>query len=204
MENIKKMPEKGKKISVSTIVGIGLLTAIVVVLQFVSMYLLRFSTFSITLTLLPIVVGAALYGWKTGAWLGLVFGAAVLLTGDATLFLEINIPGTIITVLAKGMLAGLASALVYNLIAKKNRTAAVISAAVTAPIVNTGVFVLGCFAFFLDYIKSLAGNENILVFILIAFVGANFFIELGINLVFNPVIIRLIEIGKKMIHSSAK
>ncbi|MCI7690841.1 MAG: ECF transporter S component, partial [Oscillospiraceae bacterium] len=106
MENTKNTPSKGKKISTSTIVGIGLLTAIVVVLQFVSMAL-RFGTFSITLTLVPIVVGAALYGWKTGAWLGLVFGVAVLLTGDAAAFLAINIPGTIATVLVKGTMAGL-------------------------------------------------------------------------------------------------
>lgn len=203
MENIKNAPDKGKKNSVSTIVGIGLLTAIVVVLQFVSMWL-RFSMFSITLTLLPIVVGAALYGWKSGAWLGFIFGMAVLLTGDASTFLAINIPGTIITVLMKGALAGLCSAFVYHLVAKKNQTAAVIAAAVTAPIVNTGVFILGCYVFFLDWIKETAGGGMAIVFILTALVGINFFIELGINLILNPVIITLIDLGKKTIRSSAK
>ena len=50
------------KINTNTIIGLGLLTAIVVVMQFISMGL-RFGTFSITLTLIPIVVGSALYGW---------------------------------------------------------------------------------------------------------------------------------------------
>ena len=53
-------------------VGTALLTAIVVVLQFLGFFL-RFSTFSISLVLMPIVIGAALYGIGTGAWLGLVF-----------------------------------------------------------------------------------------------------------------------------------
>ena len=61
------MEKTRKTMSTSTIVGTGLLIAIVVVLQFISMYFLRFATFSITLTLLPIVVGVALYGKTAGA-----------------------------------------------------------------------------------------------------------------------------------------
>ena len=101
------------KINTNTIIGLGLLTAIVVVMQFISMGL-RFGTFSITLTLIPIVVGSALYGWSSGAWLGFVFGVTVLLTGDANLFLAVNIPGTIITVILKGTLAGAAAGFVHK------------------------------------------------------------------------------------------
>ena len=90
---------KTNKQRIQRITGIGLFSAAVVVLQFVSMSL-RFTTFSITLTLIPIVVGAAIYGIGAGAWLGLVFGLAVLLTGDAASFMAISFPGTIITVLA--------------------------------------------------------------------------------------------------------
>ena len=82
-------------------VGIGLLTAIIIVLQVFSISI-RFGVFDITLVLTPIIVGAALYGWATGAWLGFVFGMVVLFT-DAGAFLAINVPGTIITVLAKGI-----------------------------------------------------------------------------------------------------
>lgn len=199
MENTKNTPSKGKKISTSTIVGIGLLTAIVVVLQFVSMAL-RFGTFSITLTLVPIVVGAALYGWKTGAWLGLVFGVAVLLTGDAAAFLAINIPGTIATVLVKGAMAGLCAGLVYRLVAKKNQVAAVLLSSITAPIVNTGIFLLGCRLFFYDTVQAWGaglGFENTFVYMIVGLVGINFLIELGVNLVLNPAILQIIKIGKK-------
>ena len=199
MENTKNTPSKGKKFSTSTIVGIGLLTAIVVVLQFVSMAL-RFGTFSITLTLVPIVVGAALYGWKTGAWLGFVFGVAVLLTGDAAAFLTINIPGTIATVLVKGAAAGLLAGLVYRLVAKKNQVAAVFISSITAPIVNTGIFLLGCRLFFYDTVAAWGaglGFENTFVYMIVGLVGINFLIELGVNLVLNPAIVMIIKVAKK-------
>ncbi len=185
-----------KKMNVSTIVGIGLLTAIVVVLQLVSMSL-RFGMFSITLTLVPIVVGAALYNWKAGAWLGLVFGGAVILTGDATVFLQINAIGTIITVLLKGAMAGLVAGLVYHLVSKKNQIAGVIAAAIAAPVVNTGIFLLGGAVFFLDAITMWAGDTNVFVYMLVGLVGFNFFIELGINILLNPTILHIIRIGKK-------
>ena len=188
---------KSNRFNANTIIGLGLLTAIVVVMQFVSMGL-RFGTFSITLTLIPIVVGAALYGWVSGAWLGFVFGVSVLLTGDANAFLAVNIPGTITTVLVKGILAGLCAGLVYELISKKNQIAAVLVSAVIAPVVNTGIFILGSYVFFFDYLSGLAEGTNLFVFILVALVGINFFIELGTNLVLNPAILQIIRIGKKM------
>ena len=196
MSNTNTAPVKGKKVNVGTLVGIGLLTAIVVVLQFVSMSL-RFGMFSITLTLVPIVVGAALYNWKAGAWLGFVFGVIVLLSGDAAAFLALNIPGTIITVIVKGTLAGLCAGLVYKLVSKKNQIAAVLLASITAPIVNTGVFLIGSAVFFLDTITQWAGTENVFVYMLVGLVGFNFFIEIGVNLVLNPTILQIIRIGKK-------
>ncbi len=174
----------------------GLLTALVVVLQFVSKTI-RTSQFSITLSLVPIVVGAALYGKWAGAWLGGAFGLAVLLTGDASEFLAITAPGTIITVMLKGILAGFASGLVYDLIKEKNDTAATYVSGILTPIVNTGIFILGCFVFFLPAIKEWAAGTNALKFILFSFVGFNFFIELAVNLILSPTIARLIKIAKK-------
>jgi len=207
MENIKNNSTQNrggksdKKFDVKTLAGVGLLTAIVVVLQFVSMGL-RFSMFSITLTLVPIVVGAAIYGWKCGAWLGFVFGVAVLLTGDAATFFVVNAPGTIVTVLVKGAMAGLCAALVYKLLEKKNQALAVIVAAVTAPVVNTGIFLLGCCLFFFDTVKewgAALGFENTFVYMIAGLVGINFLIELGTNIILNPVIVTIINIGKKKI-----
>ncbi|MGN1128314.1 MAG: ECF transporter S component, partial [Candidatus Flemingiibacterium sp.] len=125
---------------------LALLTAIVVVLQLLGSFI-RFGGFSISLVLVPIVIGAALLGVGAGGWLGLVFGVTVLLSGDAALFLGFNVPGTIIAVLGKGVLAGLAAGAVYRLLEGKNTLLATIAAAVVCPVVNTGVFFIGCYAF---------------------------------------------------------
>lgn len=174
----------------------GLLTALVVVLQFVSMNI-RTAQFSITLSLVPIVVGAALYGKWAGAWLGGAFGLAVLLTGDANAFFAISVPGTIITVMVKGIAAGFASGLVYDLLKKKNDTAATYVSGIIAPIVNTGVFILGCYVFFLPTIRDWAGGAHAFKFILVTLIGFNFFIELAVNLILSPTIVRLIKLAKK-------
>ena len=183
----------------------GILTAIIIVLQGIGSTI-RFGTFSITLVLAPIIIGAALYGWKAGAWLGLVFGGMVLAT-DAGAFLVINVPGTIICCLLKGMLAGLAAGFVYKLLEKKNQLVAVISAAVACPVVNTGVFVLGCLVFFLDTIKEWSAASpypNVGEYFLFGFVGLNFLVELGINLVLSTAIVRILKIVKKSSAASAE
>lgn len=180
------------------VVGLGLFTAIVIVLQLLGSFI-RFGTFSISLVLIPIVVGAALYGVGAGAWLGLVFGVVVSLQPDTALFLGINTFGTILTVLLKGCLAGTLSGLVYKLVSKKNSAAGVILAAIACPIVNTGVFLLGCRLFFFDWILENANGANAFIFMITTFVGLNFLLELATNIVLSPTIVKIIEIGKKQI-----
>ncbi len=179
------------------IVGLGLFTAIVVVLQLLAV-VIRPSAFNISLVLIPIVVGAAMYGYKAGAWLGFVFGVVVLLT-DASAFLAVNIPGTIITCILKGTLAGLAAGLVYKALEKKSRIVAVFVSAVVCPIVNTGVFLLGCMIFFMDTIKEWSasfGYTNAGAYMILGLVGINFLIEFALNMVLNPVIVKIIDLGK--------
>ena len=180
------------------LVGIGLLTAVVVVLQALALGI-RFGMFNITLVLVPIIVGVALYGYMAGIWLGAVFGLIVLFT-DAGVFLAINIPGTVITCVLKGVLAGALAGLAFQALQKKNTLIAVIVAGVVAPVVNTGIFLIGCRLFFYDTIKEWAagaGFENAGVYMLTAFVGLNFLVELAINLVLSTVIVRIIHIGLK-------
>lgn len=185
------------------LVGTALLTAIVVVLQLVG-GAIKVGTFSISLVLMPIVVGAALFGIWSGAWLGFVFGVMVMATGDAALFLAVNVPGTIITVLAKGILAGLAAGAVYKLLEKKNKYLATLLASIASPVVNTGVFLIGCSVFFMDTIKSWAGDAPVFQYMIVGLVGINFILELAINLLLNPVIVRIVDIGKKTFSGKTK
>ncbi|MBO5358807.1 MAG: ECF transporter S component [Clostridia bacterium] len=188
-----------RKQNTQKIVFAAILTALVIVLQYVSMAL-RFGMFSITLVLVPVVIGAATCGVLTGAWLGFVFGVIVLLTGDAASFLAVDFLGTIVTVLAKGTLCGVASGLVYKALQGKNKYLAVMAAAVTCPIVNTGVFLLGCLVFFLETIKAwgvAAGFTNVTAYMFIGLAGTNFIIELVTNIILAPVILRVLKFAKK-------
>lgn len=177
----------------------GLFTAIVVVLQLLGGGI-KFGMFSISLVLVPIVVGAAVYGWKAGAWLGFAFGAAVMLSGDASAFLVIDPLGTVLVVMLKGTACGLIAGLVYMALQKWNRVAAVFGAAVICPVVNTGIFLIGCRIFFWETIAewgAAMGFANAADYAIFGLAGINFLIEIAVNLVLAPVIVRLIKIGNK-------
>ena len=177
----------------------AIFTALTIVLQLLGAFI-RFGMFSISLVLVPIVLGAALCGTKAGAWLGAVFGAVVLLSGDAAPFLTVSVPGTVITVMLKGILAGLCAGLVYRLVARKNRDLAVVCAAVVCPVVNTGVFLLGCMTFFMDTISGWAAavglGGDVAHYMIVVMVGVNFLVELGVNIVLSPIIVRLLNIKR--------
>ena len=184
---------------IHTLTGVAIFTAIVIVLQLLGSFI-RFGPFSISLVLVPIVVGAALYGPGAGAWLGFVFSMAVLLSGDAGAFLTVNAVGTIITVIAKGTAAGLAAGLVFRAMEKLNITLAVICAAIVCPIVNTGLFLVGCKLFFMETIAGWGramGFESVGKYMIYGLVGGNFLFEMLTNIILSPVILRLIRIGRK-------
>lgn len=180
-------------------VGVGLFTAIVMVLQFLGGGI-KFSMFSISLVLVPIVVGAALYGWKAGAVLGFAFGVAVLLSGDAAAFMVVNPLATVLVVLVKGTACGFFAGLVFRLLSKASNKFAVYGAAITCPVVNTGVFLLGCQFFFLDTVAAWGasmGYESAGAYMFLGLAGINFLVELGTNILLAPVIVRLIKLGSK-------
>ena len=189
-----------KKMSTQQMVLTAVLTAIVFVLQLIAVIVGHVGIFSLTLCLIPIVIGAATCGIGAGAWLGFVFGVAVLMSGDAAAFLAVHPLGTVITVLLKGTLCGLCAGAVYKLLANKNMYVAVIASAIVCPVVNSGVFALGCMVFFMPYITEAAAKAefvgNPVWFIFIGFIGVNFLIELAVNVVLSPIIVRLLKIRK--------
>ena len=196
------MNNKRTSIKTERLVLGAILTAIVVVLQVIAIVTRAvLPIFSINLVLIPIVIGAAIGGVGVGAWLGFASGVAVLVSGDAAAFLSVNIFGTVLTVLLKGVLSGVAAAAVYKLLEKMNQYLAVLCAALVCPIVNTGVFILGCFTFFIDTVRAWGeglGYTNAFVYVILGMVGINFIIELVLNVILSPVVVRLLKIkGKK-------
>ncbi len=180
-----------KNNKVKNMVGIAILIAIVVVLQLLGQFI-KFGPASITLVLLPIVIGAAVYGPTAGAILGLAFSVVVLLQPDTAYFYGMSVVGTVITVLVKGTLCGLLAGLVYHAFKKVNATLGVVLAAIVCPIVNTGIFFAGCLIFFADSIAA-TGVENVTLFVITGYIGVNFIGEFLANILCCPIILRLLR-----------
>ena len=180
----------------------ALLTAMVVVLQLLGSFI-RLGPVSVSLVLVPIVIGAALYGPGVGAFLGGVFSTVVIINcingtdvGGAMVY-QANPALCIAVVGAKGILAGFGAGLVYRLLKGKNPYLAMLCSAIVCPVVNTGVFVACMLLFFKDVLAAWAGGGDILAYVLTGLVLANFVPELIINVVFGTVGQRIIKTVKK-------
>ena len=190
--NIRSNSEKIRKITY-----LALLTAVVLVFQTLGSFI-RLGPFQASLVLIPIVIGAALLGVTAGGWLGFIFGMHVLISGDAAAFLTIDVFGTVVVVLAKGILCGMAAGLIFKLLKKFNQYVAVLVSAIACPVVNTGVFLIGCKLFFMEAVSAWANAEGMsaVAYMFLGLVGGNFIFELVLNIVFIPVILRLLNIKK--------
>ncbi len=180
------------------LVGMAMFAAIVAILQLVATFI-PIKQPNISLTLIPIVIGAAVYGKNCGAFLGLVFGLVTLLDPAAETFMTINPIATVLMLLLKATAAGWISGLVFEVLYKhtKNTYLAGVSAAIVCPVVNTAIFCIGMLTIFKSFLTDSAAGTNIIYYLLIVFIGINFVIELGLNIVLSPAIIRIIESGKK-------
>ena len=195
-----------RSLSTQKLVLGAILTALVLLLQYMGSFI-KFGPFSISLVLIPIVIGAATCGTGIATWLGFVFGFAVLISGDAAVFLSVTIPGTIISVLLKGILCGLAASLAYNASIKlfgkfkSGQYIAVVISAIVCPIVNTGVFLICCTVFFMETITqwALAANlgGGVAHYMIFGLVGINFIAELVTNIVLSPIVTRLLKARNK-------
>ena len=183
------------------IAGVGILAALVIVLQAIATFI-QFGPFVITLALVPIVIGAALFGVKAGAILGGMFGIVVLIAtitaadpGAHMLWIA-NPIATALVILLRGILAGAAAGCVYGWVAKKNKYVGVVAAAIICPIVNTGVFLAAMYFIFPSFLALWADGAHTVYFLLVGLAGINFLVELVINMVCSPAIVRIIHIGK--------
>jgi uncharacterized membrane protein len=196
-----------KKNNTEQLVLASLMTALVVVFQCIATSTTFFGPFSTAIGLIPIVIGAVLCGPIIGGWLGFVFALVVLFTGGGYPFLMFNVLGTIITVIAKGVGCGFAAGFVNLLLSRYNKNIAIIAAAVVCPIVNTGIFLLGCIIFFMPYANDIAAMLNIeaggiAVFGALAF--GNFLFELGMNAVLSPVMVKILNVAEMTFKNNFK
>ena len=180
------------KQKIKRMVGIALLMALVVVMQFLTGIIPPIGGFSISLVLIPIVLGAAAFGPGAGALLGATFGVVVYIncvTGadpGGAMFFQANPILCFLVVMGKGILAGTASGFVYKLISRWNSYIAMLVTAIVCPLVNTGVFVACMFAFFIDVLSAWAGGGDLVGYVMTGLILANFVPELIINIGFSP------------------
>lgn len=174
-------------------VGIALLMAMVIVLQFVgSMIPPIGGTVSISLVLIPIIVGAAIYGPSAGAILGATFAVVTIINcitgadpGGAMVF-QANPLLCVLVVGGKSILCGVASGCVYRLLSKRNPYVAMLCSAIICPVVNTGVFVTCMLLFFKPVLSAWAGGTDVITYVLTGLVLCNFVPEMILNVIFSP------------------
>ena len=175
-------------LNVRKLTYLAVLTAIVVVLQSVIAPIIGGATgLSPALVLIPIVLGAAVCGVGGGAWLGAVFAFIVLFDPTTVPFLQFNPILTVLLVFAKGAGSGALVGLIFTLLSKVNKYLAVVVAAISAPILNTGIFVVGCILFF----SELTGFG-----VYTLFISINFLIELIVNVTIVPVLYYLLGVTR--------
>ena len=192
-------------------VQLAMLFSLVIVLQVVSAMIPPIGGMvSITLTLIPVVVGAILFGKKGGAFLGFAFGLIVLincitaLDPGGNILWSINPFFTALICFTKGIAAGFVPAVLYQLacgkeaeISAKRKYMSALVASLSAPIVNTGLFVCGMLLFFRDTLYAWAGDTAVITYILVGLAGLNFLVEFLINIVLTPAIVRIVDVIKK-------
>ena len=182
------------------LVTLAMLCALVFVLQFFGGLIPPIGVVNLSFVLIPIVIFALTLGVKGGLVLGLVFGGVVLLgllRGDflTLLMFEAHPIITVALCLLKGAAAGVIPALIYKSpLRKKCPRITVFVASASAPIANTGIFLLGTL-FFVNEITGVVAQDGgtFASFILVSILLCNFVAEFVLNLVACPAILRVIH-----------
>ena len=190
------------------LVQLGLLSGLIILLQMYVVIPLP-GSLTLSLVLVPIVVGAVLYGAADGALLGGVFGAVVSMMAIqgqlgvlTNMMVAYNPILTVVVCMLKGVAAGFAAGLIAKAF-KKHPFVGVLLAAAAAPIVNTGIFVAGMLTVFRSVMMEFAdgigmGGTNALYFAIVVLVGVNFLVELTANLILSPAIASIVKAIKKL------
>lgn len=195
MGKIKITPDRTLKI-----VQFAVLVALTIVLQLLCS-VMTIGPVTITLSLVPVVIGAALFGASGGALLGFVLGLVNFIASFSSpvlLFLFQSSPVLyILTCFGKTVAAGAVAGLLYRVLRARHPNIGVTLAALAAPVVNTGIFFVMMALFFRDAIATVCADYitgNVVAYIITAFIGVNFLIEFALNAVLCPAIARIISV----------
>ena len=186
------MKEKKKFFTTRMIATTGVLTGVILVLQAIGNYI-NPAFANINLSLVPIALGAILYGPIVGGFLGLVCGVMVLVSPSTMMyFFAISPIATVFTCLLKTTIAGVAAGFIFKLFQKKNDVVGAIIASALVPTINTGIFCVMCYFFFSSFLESINPN-NIVAALFLSVAGINFIIEIISTVILTPSLYKIIE-----------
>lgn len=176
-----------KKINVPKLTVLAVLSAIVAVISFIP---LKTMGLEITFSMVPIAVGAILYGPAVGAILGGVFGIVSFLqcfgySAFGALLLSENPYFTFLVCVPTRILAGLITGLISKTMQNGNKAVnefRFVACSLIAPLLNTIFFMSTLVAMFykgdtIQYFVNLLGAANPFIFIIL-FVGINGLVEI--------------------------
>lgn len=207
MEKVKKTFFTAKNIAT-----IGVLMALVIVLQMFCGSINIANLITLNFSLIPIVLGAIVLGPVAGALLGFANGIVILiqviLTPSGFYYIIWTYSPVITTLICivKTTVAGFVGGIVFRLISKKNTLAATFTAAAIVPVINTALFILGCLCMtdtILIYQGTLPDYDgmNIFIFICVGIVTVNFFIEFALNLIVSPALNSVYRVVEKQFNN---
>lgn len=204
----KTAKKRMDKEAIKKMTTLALLVAIIVVLQAIAPMIKL--PVNISFALIPITVGAILLGPAGGAILGATFGIMTIINAliGADLFtkglMSVSFSAALFTVLlclVKATAAGFLAGVVYKLLRNKTLIGATFVAAATAPIVNTGIFILGGLTVLSDAIVKAgflgASGQSMAHFLIIGCAGINFIAEFGVNMLFATAIKTIVDAVQK-------
>lgn len=163
------------------IVRTAILAAILILMAFTPLGYLKVGTISITFLTLPVVIGAILIGPLCGAVLGCVFGITSFaqcfgMDVFGTTLMGINPFTTFIMCMVPRILMGLFVGLIYNELAKHDKTKiwSFAVASISGAVINTVLFVGALLLFFgkSEYLLGFGENVPAILGVLITFNAA--------------------------------
>lgn len=181
------------KFTTKQLTGAAVLSAVEVVMIAISNYI-TIGPVNMNLSLVPIALGAMLYGPIVGGFLGFINGVVTILSPSTmAVFMPISPIGTILVCLLKTTVAGLVSGLLFKAYRNKSMLSALTSS-IVVPFINTGLFVVGCYLFFQSWLNvGAVGYDNSFMFLLFAVMGWNFLIEVVISTVLSPSVYSIVR-----------
>ncbi len=199
-----------KRITAKGITRFAILLAFVILFQVFGSYI-KIGTTTFNFVLIPVVLGALILGYWQGAVLGIASGVIIYIMGlvgqdPFTMILIQDHPVlTALTCLVKGGMAGLVPGIIYKFLSKKNKILSLFLASASAPIMNTGFFILGALLMS-DTLSAnfVADGMSVMYFLIIVCAGINFLVEFGLNIALTPAIHKVIDVvgGKEKSLSS--